>query len=84
MSWSVSAEVTKDDAVDQIQQLEPTNEIGEGARYQLTKAKEFACDAICSNSVRGEKFAVSFSGHSQSDSPESSPDSFAISIYART
>lgn len=84
MSWSVSAEVTKDDAVDQILKLEPTHEIGEGARYQLTKAKEYACDAIPSACVRGEEFGVTLSGHSQSDSPDSAPDSITISIYAQT
>lgn len=81
MSWSVSEEVT---TVDQIQKLEPPYEIGEGARFQLTKAKEFAIEAIASETVHGTKFSVSLSGHSQSDSPESSPDSIQISIYART
>ena len=83
MSWSVSAEVTKETAVDQIQKLEPSNEIGEGARYQLTKAKEYAGDAIAGGVVRSEKFGVTLSGHSQSDSPGSAPDSISISIYAR-
>lgn len=83
MSWSVSAEVTKEDAVNQIMKLEPTNEIGDGAKYQLIKAKEYACDAIAGAAVKGEKFGVSLSGHSLSDSPESSPDSITVSIYAR-
>lgn len=83
MSWSVSGEVTKENAVDQIMQLEPTYEIGEEAKYQIIKAKEFACDAIAGAAVRGEKFGVSLSGHSQSDSPDSSPDSINISIFAR-
>ncbi len=84
MPWSVSAKITKDNAVGQIQQLEPAGEIGEGARFQLTKAKEYVCDAIPSMCVRGENFTVNLSGHSQSDSPGSAPDSINISIYAQT
>lgn len=83
MSWSVSAEVTKENAIDQIMQLEPTSEIGEGAKFQLIKAKETAVEVIASEAVRGKKFGISLSGHSQSDSPDSSPDSIAISIYAK-
>jgi hypothetical protein len=84
MSWSVSQEVTKENAVDQIMSMEPTYEIGEGAKFQLVKAKESAIEQIASGAVKGEKFGVSLSGHSQSDSPDSSPDSISISIYART
>lgn len=83
MSWSISGEVTKQDAVDQLMKLEPTDKIGEGAKYQFTKAREYAVEAIASEAVRGKKFGISLSGHSQSDSPDSSPDSISISIYAR-
>jgi hypothetical protein len=84
MSWSVSQEVSKESAVDQISALQPTYPIGEGAGFQLTKAKEAAIEFIASGAVKGEKFGISLSGHSQSDSPDSSPDSIHISISART
>jgi hypothetical protein len=83
MSWSVSAEVTKENAVDQIMKLESTSELDKGASYQLIKAKEFAVEAIASEAVKGEKFGVSLSGHSQTDYPASAPDSITVSIYAR-
>jgi hypothetical protein len=83
MSWSLSAEVTKEDAVEQIMKLEPTSEISDGAKYQLIKAKEYACDVIAGDVVRGEKFGVSLAGHSQSDSPGSASDTITVSIYAR-
>lgn len=83
MSWSISREVTKENAVEQIMAAEPPHELGEGAKYQLIKAKEYACDAIAGEVVKGTVFGVSLAGHSQADSPQSAPDSISISIYAR-
>lgn len=83
MSWNVSGDVTKENAVEQIGNLEPSYEIGEGAKYQLVKARELAIEVIASGAVKGEQFGVNLGGHSKADAPDSSLDSFNVSVYVK-
>lgn len=82
MSWSVSGEISAANREDEINALNPNNELGEGASKQLTIAKESALNLL--GVLSGSKFTVSLSGHSQADMPNSAPDSVTISIYGQS
>jgi hypothetical protein len=80
MSWSVSGRVIASARDGEVQALNPTGQIGEGAKKQLEVAKECALDLL--ENLDGHEFNVQLSGHSQADAPGSALDSISISISA--
>lgn len=77
MSWSKSKKVNTSG---EVEELEPDAELGAGAQRQFEAARDAAATLL--DTLEGESFNVSLSGHCQADSPGSAKDAINISISA--